>query len=147
MAAMLKVSLGLSLLGFLVIAVVTSPANAARKSSVRLGGKTDVPNVQTNMEIQELGRYCVEQFNLQEQREEGNIASISKTDTAVPRPLMFSRVVSAQKQVVAGMKYILRIEVTQPDGSSRMFDSVVVIQPWLHSKKLVGFTPVASPIY
>lgn len=56
MAAMLKVSLGLSLLGFLMIAIVTSPANAARKSSVRLGGKTDVPNVQTNMEIQELGR-------------------------------------------------------------------------------------------
>uniref|UniRef100_A0A1J3HDZ6 Cysteine proteinase inhibitor 2 n=1 Tax=Noccaea caerulescens TaxID=107243 RepID=A0A1J3HDZ6_NOCCA len=144
MDAMLKVSLRLSLLGFLVIAVMTPSANASRKSVV-LGGKSNVPSVQTNMEIQELGRYCVEQFNLQEQSEQGNVASIA--NTAVPNPLKFSRVVSAQKQVVAGTKYYLRIEVTQPDGTSRMFDSVVVIQPWLHSKKLLGFTPVASPIY
>lgn len=172
MDAMLKVSLRLSLLGFLVIAVMTPSANASRKSVV-LGGKSNVPSVQTNMEIQELGRYtcihdtstymiyrmywirnvmrlcdhryCVEQFNLQEQSEQGNVASIA--NTAVSNPLKFSRVVSAQKQVVAGTKYYLRIEVIQPDGTSRMFDSVVVIQPWLHSKKLLGFTPVASPIY
>lgn len=87
----------------------------------------------------------MEQFNLQEQSEERNVASIA--DTAVSKPLTFSRVVSAQKQVVAGAKYYLRIEVTQPDGSSKMFDSVVVIQPWLHSKRLIGFTPVDSPIY
>ncbi|KAJ0259919.1 Cysteine proteinase inhibitor 2 [Hirschfeldia incana] len=130
--------------GVLVIAVVTPSANATRKSVV-LGGKSDVPNVQTNMEIQELGRYCVEQFNQMEESEQGNAASIA--DTAVLNPLNFSRVLSAQKQVVAGLKYDLRIEVTQPDGTSRMFDSVVVIQPWLHSKKLLGFTPVATPVY
>ncbi|CAN8247663.1 unnamed protein product [Cochlearia groenlandica] len=143
---MLKVSLCLSLLGFLVIAVVSPSANAARKSVI-LGGKSDVPNVMSNMEIQQLGRYCVEQFNIQEESEQGNIGSISKTDTAVLNPLTFSKVVSAQRQVVAGTKYYLRIEVTQQDGSSRLFDSVVVIQPWLHSKQLLGFTPVASPIY
>lgn len=55
MAAMLKVSLGMSLLGFLVIAVMTPSANAFRKSVV-LGGRSDVPNIRTNMEIQELGR-------------------------------------------------------------------------------------------
>ncbi|KAF8086965.1 hypothetical protein N665_0607s0025 [Sinapis alba] len=142
---MSKVSLiRLSLLGVLVIAVVTPSANAIRKSVV-LGGKSDVPNVQSNMEIQELGRFCVEQFNLMEESEQGNAASIA--DTAVLNPLNFSRVLSAQKQVVAGLKYDLRIEVTQPDGTSRMFDSVVVIQPWLHSKKLLGFTPVATPVY
>ncbi|KAF8056800.1 hypothetical protein N665_1267s0003 [Sinapis alba] len=143
---MSKVSLSLSLLGLLVIAVVTPTANAIRKSVV-VGGKSDVPNVQTNKEVQELGRYCVEQFNLQEQSETGNEASIEKKETAVLNPLTFSRVVSAQQQVVAGLKYYLRIEVTQPDGTSRMFDSVVVVQPWLHSKKLLGFTPVATPIY
>ncbi|KAG2332823.1 hypothetical protein Bca52824_004003 [Brassica carinata] len=144
---MSQVSLKLSLFGLLVIAVVTPSANAIR-TSVVLGGKSDVPNVQTNMEVQELGRYCVEQFNLQEQSGKGNVASsIAKTDTAVLNPLTFSRVVSAQQQVVAGLKYYLRIEVTQPDGTSRMFDSVVVVQPWLHSKKLLGFTPVATPIY
>ncbi|ESQ51786.1 hypothetical protein EUTSA_v10017392mg [Eutrema salsugineum] len=142
---MLKVSLRLSLLGFLLIAVVTPSANA--RQSVVLGGKSDISNVQTNMEIQELGRYCVEQFNLQEQSEQGNVASIAKTDPAVLNPLKFSRVVSAQKQVVAGTKYYLRIEVSQPDGTTRMFDSVLVIQPWLHSRKLLGFTPVASPVY
>lgn len=57
MAAMLKVFLILSLLGFLVIAVVTpSAANPFRKSVV-LGGKSGVPNIRTNREIQELGRY------------------------------------------------------------------------------------------
>lgn len=82
----------------------------------------------------------MEQFNLQEQSEERNVETVA--DTA--NPLKFSRVVSAQKQVVAGTKYYLRIEVTQPDGSSKMFDSVVVIQPWLHSKRLIGFTPVET---
>ncbi|CAN6842946.1 unnamed protein product [Brassica oleracea] len=134
----------LSLLGFLVIAVVAPSANATRKSVV-LGGKADIPNVQTNIEIQELGRYCVEQFNLMEESEQGNAESIA--NTAVLNPLNFSRVVSAQKQVVAGLKYDLRIEVIQPDGTNRMFDSVVIIQPWLHSKKLLGFTPVATPVY
>ncbi|CAN8315652.1 unnamed protein product [Cochlearia groenlandica] len=136
---MLKLSLGLSLLTFLMIAAVTPPANAAV-----LGGKSGVPNVKTNREIQELGRYCVGQFNLQEQRKAENEESVSNTDTTVSNRLKFSRVVSAQKQVVAGTKYYLRIEVTRPDGSSKMFDSVLVIQPWIHSKKLLGFTPVAS---
>ncbi|XP_010510121.1 PREDICTED: cysteine proteinase inhibitor 2-like [Camelina sativa] len=146
MAAMSKVSLVLSLLGFLVIAVMTPSANALRKSLV-LGGKSDVANVKANREIQELGRYCVEQFNQRDQSEEGKVESIAKSDTDMSNPLRFSRVVSAQKQVVAGTKYYLRIEVTQPNGSTRMFDSVVVIQPWLHSKQLLGFTPVVSPIY
>ncbi|KAG5404132.1 hypothetical protein IGI04_010251 [Brassica rapa subsp. trilocularis] len=141
---MSQVYLKLSLLGLLVVAVVTPSANAIRKSVV-LGGKSDVPNVQTNMEVQELGRYCVEQFNLHEQSGKGNVAS--SIERAVLNPLTFSRVVSAQQQVVAGLKYYLRIEVTQPDGTNRMFDSVVVVQPWLHSKTLLGFTPVATPIY
>ncbi|WZZ39671.1 hypothetical protein YC2023_035930 [Brassica napus] len=141
---MSQVYLKLSLLGLLVVAVVTPSANAIRKFVV-LGGKSDVPNVQTNMEVQELGRYCVEQFNLHEQSGKGNVAS--SIDRAVLNPLTFSRVVSAQQQVVAGLKYYLRIEVTQPDGTNRMFDSVVVVQPWLHSKTLLGFTPVATPIY
>lgn len=55
--AMSQVYLKLSLLGLLVVAVVTPSANAIRKSVV-LGGKSDVPNVQTNMEVQELGRYA-----------------------------------------------------------------------------------------
>lgn len=54
---MSQVYLKLSLLGLLVVAVVTPSANAIRKSVV-LGGKSDVPNVQTNMEVQELGRYA-----------------------------------------------------------------------------------------
>ncbi|CAH8348711.1 unnamed protein product [Eruca vesicaria subsp. sativa] len=75
------------------------------------------------MEVQELGRYCVEQ-----QSEKVNVASIAKT--AVLNPLMFSRVFSAQQQVVAGLKYYMRIEVTQPDDMNTMFDSVEVVQPW-----------------
>lgn len=56
MAAMLKVSLGLLLLGFLVIAVLTPSSTNALRKGVVLGGKSDVPNVKSNREIQELGR-------------------------------------------------------------------------------------------
>lgn len=50
------------------------------------------------------------------------------------------KVVSAESQVVSGIKYYLKIEATQ-HGKTKVFDSVVVVQPWLHSKHLLHFSP------
>lgn len=48
------------------------------------------------------------------------------------------QVVAAETQVVAGIKYYLKIEAMQ-HGITKVFDSVVIVKPWLHSKQLLDF--------
>ncbi|XP_044485338.1 cysteine proteinase inhibitor B [Mangifera indica] len=92
-----------------------------------VGGKTEVKNVKSNKEVQDLGRFSVEEFNRQGINGFGD--------------LVFSEVIEAQKQVVSGFKYYLKIEATTRKGDTKVFDSVVVIKPWLHSKELLNFAP------
>ncbi|CAK8578438.1 unnamed protein product [Lathyrus sativus] len=101
-----------------------------------VGGKTEIANVRTNKEVQELGRFAVEEFNRSVKvRKEGE------------GELRFVEVVEAQQQVVSGIKYYMKIWVTQAknDGAesedSAMFDSVVLVKPWLSSKHLLHFAP------
>ncbi|KAL8204650.1 hypothetical protein R6Q57_010273 [Mikania cordata] len=92
-----------------------------------LGGRTKVADVETNKEIQAMGRYSVEEYNRLRRSEED---------------LTFSRVVEAEQQVVAGMKYYLKIEtVSKGGGDPKVFEAVVEIKPWLRSKKLLKFSP------
>lgn len=100
-----------------------------------MGGKTEIPDVKTNTEVQELGRFSVEEYNrsLRLWRKPG------VHDGAGER-LEFREVMEAQRQVVSGIKYYLKISATQ-NGEERMFDSVVVVKPWLHSKQLLNFAP------
>ncbi|KAF7032289.1 hypothetical protein CFC21_043481 [Triticum aestivum] len=60
--------------------------------------------------------------------------------------LEFARVVSAQRQVVSGIKYYLRVAAAEENGVSdgRVFDAVVVVKPWLQSRALVRFAPADS---
>lgn len=136
-----RMLLGVLLSVLVVVSVVTRPAYGMRKI---VGGRSQVPDVDSNKEVQELGRYCVEEFNMREQQEHGKGREESST---VFNPLMFSRVVEAERQVVSGIKYFLRIEVTLPDRTTRMFDSVVVVKPWLQSRELVNFSPVTNPLF
>lgn len=55
----------------------------------------------------------------------------------------FVEVVEAQQQVVSGIKYYMKISATQggDGGHSRIFESVVVVKPWLRSKQLLNFAP------
>ncbi|KAJ4845651.1 hypothetical protein Tsubulata_036226 [Turnera subulata] len=100
-----------------------------------VGQRTEVRNVQRDEEVQELGRFSVHEFNKQLQQH-GN------KGTGGDGGLEFSRVVAAEKQVVSGIKYYLRVEVTtKVGGETKMFDSVVVVKPWLQSKKLLNFQP------
>ncbi|GAB2227873.1 hypothetical protein Droror1_Dr00009701 [Drosera rotundifolia] len=101
-----------------------------------LGGRTKIDDVGSNQEVQDLGRYAVEEFN------KGVQQSVYAA-AAKGRALEFREVVEAEKQVVAGIKYYLTVDAAEQGngGAKRTFDAVVVVQPWLHSKKLLSFAP------
>ena len=95
-----------------------------------VGGKTQINDVKTNKEVQELGRFAVEEYN----RSQGRFRSNGGTE------LVFSQVVDAQKRVVSGIKYHLKIEASQ-NGLTKTFESVVVVKPWAESKEMIKFSP------
>ncbi|CAN4090791.1 unnamed protein product [Withania somnifera] len=95
-----------------------------------LGGRTQIKDVKTNKEIQDLGKYCVEEHNRHLQQKDSNGL------------LSFSRVVEAEKQVVSGIKYYLKISaITASSGAPKMFDAVLVVKPWEMKKELLIFSP------
>ncbi|KAK6914373.1 Cystatin domain [Dillenia turbinata] len=93
-----------------------------------VGGITEIKDVKSNKEIQDLGKYCVEKNN----------------SLANGNELTFSAVVKAEEQVVAGIRYYLTIEATQNDGVLKRFDADVVVQPWMKSKELLRFVPSSN---
>ncbi|KAK6914374.1 Cystatin domain [Dillenia turbinata] len=101
---------------------------AASGGGGRLGGRTEIKDVKSNKEIQDLGKYSVEEYN-------------SRKSSKNREQLTFSAVVKAEKQVVSGIKYYLTIEATQKDGVLKSFDAVVVVKPWIKSKQLLRFVP------
>ncbi|RZB49991.1 Kinesin-like protein KIN-12B isoform F [Glycine soja] len=112
---------------------VLSSASCARM----VGGKTEIPEVRKNRQVQELGRFAVEEYNLGLKLLKNNNVDNGREQ------LNFSAVVEAQQQVVSGMKYYLKISATH-NGVHEMFNSVVVVKPWLHSKQLLHFAPASS---
>lgn len=99
-----------------------------------VGCRTDVGDVETNKEVQELGLFSVHEYNRR--------VVLGNHGDVVRRPLVFSRVVAAQRQVVSGIKYFLRMEAGE-EGRRRVrtFDAVVVVKPWLSSRTLLSFSP------
>ncbi|XP_021612988.1 cysteine proteinase inhibitor B [Manihot esculenta] len=63
------------------------------------GGISPVQDVKNNKEVQDLGRFCVEEFNRQ----------LLQHSNGGGERLVFSEVVDALEQVVAGVKYYLKI--------------------------------------
>ncbi|KAG8054228.1 hypothetical protein GUJ93_ZPchr0001g31250 [Zizania palustris] len=102
----------------------------------KVGGRTDVRDVEGDREVQELGRFSVEEYNRYRQECCGDGVRLE-----------FGRVVAAQRQVVSGLKYYLRVAATEEGaengGNPRVFDAIVVIKPWLESRTLVRFAPAA----
>ncbi|MCD7464903.1 hypothetical protein HAX54_000173 [Datura stramonium] len=121
--------LSLFLLLLLIFTLFSStPSNAL---GGRVGGRTQIKDVKTNQEIQDLGRYCVEEHNRNLQKQNGLLS--------------FSQVVEAEKQVVSGIKYYLKISATTSAGAPKMFDAVVVVKAWEKKKELLTFSPSPSP--
>ncbi|KAJ3708614.1 hypothetical protein LUZ61_012319 [Rhynchospora tenuis] len=103
----------------------------------KVGGRSEVKDVESNKDVQELGRFAVQEYNRQ----------LQENHTTKEELLSFSKVVEAQRQVVAGLKYYMRIVTTvscaEPEGhGKRVYDVVVVVKPWLGSRVLVSFEPV-----
>ncbi|KAK9082707.1 hypothetical protein Scep_029178 [Stephania cephalantha] len=113
----------------------------------KVGGRTRVSDVDRNEEVQRLGRFSVEEHNK-------NVIGVAKNDAAAATPslseeeeevLEFRRVVAAERQVVSGIKYYLRIEAERSGGDLRVFDAVVVVKPWVRPpKQLLHFSPSSS---
>ncbi|XP_022722329.1 cysteine proteinase inhibitor B-like [Durio zibethinus] len=113
--------------------VITLSFTLVNGYGTAVGGKTKISDVKTNKEVQKLGRFSVEEYN----RMQGRLRSNRGTE------LVFSQVVEAQKQVVSGIKYYLKIEAMH-NGLSRTFESVVVVKPWVHSRELLSFSPYSQ---
>lgn len=91
--------------------------------------------MKSNKEIQDLGKYAVDEYNRSPRRLDS---------PSPPLLLIFKEVVKAEKQVVSGMKYYLTISTKSKNGIPKMFDSEVVVKPWDHSKKMLKFAPSAN---
>lgn len=125
----------------LLVFLVSSRANAQRKGLV--GGRTEIKDVKKNKEVQDLGRFSVEEYNrsLMEDMPPSPLRGVVGDDGGPNGRLMFLEVVEAQRQVVAGLKYYLKVAAVQ-DGVPKTFDAVVVVKPWeAQSKRLLNFGP------
>ncbi|KAL5706436.1 hypothetical protein ACHQM5_024604 [Ranunculus cassubicifolius] len=91
----------------------------------KVGGWKEVKNVRKNQEIQQLGKFSVEEFN---RNKEGD------------GEIVFSRVIKAKKQVVSGIRYFLKIAV-EDNEIANSFDAIVVVKPWDRSRELISFAP------
>ncbi|KAF0893870.1 hypothetical protein E2562_031407 [Oryza meyeriana var. granulata] len=134
----------LPLLLLLLVAAATvavaDEAGASSNTPVAVGGRTEIRDVGSNKEVQSLGRFAVAEHNRRLRHGGGG----GPTDP-VPVKLAFARVVAAQKQVVSGVAYYLKVVARDPrgggGGGDRPFDAVVVVKAWIKSKELVSFTP------
>ncbi len=118
----------------LVVANFGTPANGLGGTVV--GGRTKVPDVKTNKEIQDLGRYSVKEYNRLQRRRQGSNGG---------GDLKFSEVIAAEKQVVSGTKYYLKVAAFEASsGVPKTFDAELVVKPWAHSKQLLNFAPSPS---
>ncbi|XP_050236293.1 cysteine proteinase inhibitor B [Mercurialis annua] len=118
------------LLAILSAVVLSASPLVSGYRGMLVGGRTEVKDVKSNEEVQELGRFCVKEFNKQQLRSGSNGGE-----------LMFSEVVAAETQVVSGIKYYLKIEASDMNGLVKVFDSVVVVKAWVNDKQLIAFEP------
>nr|CAD1820278.1 unnamed protein product [Ananas comosus var. bracteatus] len=91
----------LPLLLLLLAALLLLTAAVHAVDEPKVGGLTKIKHVESNEEVQELGRFSVGEYN---NRLRGRDA----------KPLAFVKVVEGQQQVVEGMQYYLKIAVAAP---------------------------------
>ncbi|OAY51238.1 hypothetical protein MANES_05G198500v8 [Manihot esculenta] len=97
------------------------------------GGISPVQDVKNNKEVQDLGRFCVEEFNRQ----------LLQHSNGGGERLVFSEVVDALEQVVAGVKYYLKIAAwSMENREMAIYDAQVVSAPWKYETGLLlSFQP------
>lgn len=92
------------------------------KMSTVLGGVHESRGAENSVEIDELGRFAVDEHN-------------KKKNTL----LEFARVVKAQEQTVAGKLHHLTVEVIDA-GKKKLYEAKVYVKPWMNHKELQEFT-------
>ncbi|KAF6144307.1 hypothetical protein GIB67_024534 [Kingdonia uniflora] len=98
----------------------------------KLGGRTIIKDVKNNKEVQDLGKFSVEEYN----KEEG----LGESSGA----LSFNEVVEAEKQVISGLEYYLKISAVK-SGVLETFDAAVVVKAsGTPPKKLLNFAPTTN---
>ncbi len=93
-------------------------------ASSRVAGIHDIPDIEHKKEIQDLGRFAVYEYNMQQ-----NVG------------ISFSKVVKAQEQLVSGLIYYLTIE-TNDGVNTRLYAAKIWVKPWQKFKQLQEFKPV-----
>ncbi|RAL53034.1 hypothetical protein DM860_016269 [Cuscuta australis] len=120
---------------FLVmVSLVAMAALANGQVGGGVGGRSPIADAKSNKQVQELAKFCVAEYNkgLKEKKAAaGNGGG----------PITFSEVVKAEKQVVAGMKYYLRITAKTSGGATKTFDAEVFVKPRATEKELITFAP------
>ncbi|XP_043718873.1 cysteine proteinase inhibitor A isoform X2 [Telopea speciosissima] len=91
-----------------------------------LGGVREVEGFQNSLEIDELGRFAVDEHNKKENK-----------------ILEFSGVVKAKEQVVAGTLHYLTLEVVEA-GKKVIYEAKVWVKPWMNFKELQDFKPASA---
>ncbi|CAL4973566.1 unnamed protein product [Urochloa decumbens] len=116
--------------GLLVlIALAVSSSRSAQEEPMAdrgplLGGITDVPQNDNDLQLQELARFAVDEHN--------------KKANAL---LAYEKLVKAKTQVVAGTMYYLTVEAK--DGEAKkLYEAKVWEKPWENFKELQEFKPV-----
>ncbi|XP_009588279.1 cysteine proteinase inhibitor B [Nicotiana tabacum] len=117
---------------FIIATFSSTPSNVLGR---KVGGRTPIKDVKTNKKIQDLGKYCVEEYNRSLRKykqilQEDNIEFLS-----------FAEVLEAETQVVSGIKYYLKISAIVSSGIPKTFDAELVIKPWEEKKELIHFLP------
>lgn len=108
---------------FFLCAIATPDPN----SMATLGGIRDVEGEAANgLEIEQLGRFAVDQHN--------------KKENAL---LEFAKVIKAREQVVAGTLHHLTVEVIDA-GKKKIYEAKVWVKPWLNFKELQEFSHVGD---
>ncbi|WMV56704.1 hypothetical protein MTR67_050089 [Solanum verrucosum] len=130
---MTKSTKSISLLITLFI-ITTFSSTPSKILGRKVGGRTPIKDVKTNKKIQELGKYCVEEYN----------HSLRKYNQLMQNDniefLNFVEVLEAETQVVSGIKYYLKIS-TFTLGIVKVYDAELVIKSWEKKKELIHFSP------
>lgn len=122
----------------LVCSIILALSSTVRVDALGpiVGGVEEIPNVKANKDIQNLGEYCVCEYNK-------NTGKYIKGGNGTGGPVTFLEVVEGKQQVVAGVKYYLKISTKNSSGEPKIFDAVVVERLWEKTKRreLLTFTP------
>ncbi|XP_060170987.1 cysteine proteinase inhibitor B-like [Lycium barbarum] len=116
---------------FIITSFCSTPSKVLGR---KVGGRSPIKDVKTNKKIQELGKYCVEEYN-QSLRKYNHIMQKDNVEF-----LIFAEVVEAETQVVSGIKYYLKMSAFT-SGTPKIFDAELVIKSWEKKKELVHFSP------